>query len=151
MAGRIGRPIFRRSDTHVAVRPIRLTPKDTIEPGQPVKLRGHQMRSLYLRRKIGPKDHPWTLQALKSQKGLPKPYITPEEPVSSSEGGEAPEIVKDGLGWTAGGQRFKTKTEATAADLGEPEKDGLVWTAGEARFKTKKEAEAYVAENWPAE
>ena len=147
---RVGRPIFRRHVEYVAVRPIRLNSTETIQPGEPVKLRAHQMRSLYLRRRIGPKDHPWTEQALKNPKGMPKPFTSPE-PVPSSDAGAAPEIVKDGLGWIAGGERFKTKTEALAADLGEPEKDGLVWTAGEARFKTKKEAEAYVAENWPAE
>ena len=78
---RIARPIFRRLDKngepmiYIAVRPIRLGAKVHIKPGEEVRVKMHQLRSLYQRRRIGPKGHPWTEQSLKHQ-GFPLPFIT---------------------------------------------------------------------------
>ncbi len=63
---RIGRPIFRRHETYVAVKPIKLTANDTIKKGEVVDLPIHRLRSLYQRRRIGPKGHPWTKAMLKA-------------------------------------------------------------------------------------
>ena len=86
---RIARPIFRRLDkngepmVYIAVRPIRLGAKVHIKPGEEVRVKMHQLRSLYQRRRIGPKGHPWTEQSLKHS-GFPLPFITdtlkPDEP-----------------------------------------------------------------------
>ncbi len=69
--------IFRRGATYVAVRFIRLTSKDRLEPGTVIKLgkyRTHQMRNWWSRRMIGVKDSPWAkqmLNALSKQKSKP--------------------------------------------------------------------------------
>lgn len=72
---KVGRPIFRRGLEYVAVRPIKLTKTHTVEPGQPVTLPTYRLRSLYQRRRIGPKGHPWTEQSLKNN-GFPLGYVT---------------------------------------------------------------------------
>lgn len=143
---RIGRPIYKRHFEYVAVRPIRLNNNTVIEPGKDVKLRPHQMRSLYLRRRIGPKGHPWTEHALKT-KGFPSE--APKAGAIVADASEKPEAVNDGLKWLGeDGQRYKTKGEAAKAGT-EATNDKLTWAVGEARFQTKKEAVAFIAENWP--
>jgi hypothetical protein len=76
---RIPRPIFRLGGEYVAVKPIRLHAGKTIEPGEDVKLKKHQLRSLYQRLRIGPKGHPWTEQAIEAR-GYPKHFITDNPP-----------------------------------------------------------------------
>lgn len=76
---RIARPIFRRHADYVAIRDIRTHSKSVIKAGEDVKLRPHQMRTLYQRRRIGLKGHPWTEQALTRQ-GFPRPFVTPPRP-----------------------------------------------------------------------
>ena len=72
---KVGRPIFRRGLEYVAVRPIKMTSKHTVKPGEPVNLPIHRLRSFYQRRRIGPKGHPWTEQSLKNN-GFPLAYVT---------------------------------------------------------------------------
>ncbi len=75
---RIGRPIFRRHEDFVAVRRIRLGGDNYIEPGEPVTretFKLYHMRSLYQRRKIGVKGHPWTEAMLQSE-GFYRPEIS---------------------------------------------------------------------------
>ena len=66
MAKRPSRPIFRHNVKYVAVRPVKLTSKVTLAPGEPVDLRPHRLRSLFNRKRIGPVDHPWTDWALEA-------------------------------------------------------------------------------------
>ena len=89
MAGRVGRPIFRRKETQVAVRPIRLSREETVEAGTVMNdlVRPHHLRSLYNRRRIGPEGHPWT-EAMLANDGFYKPEAhsgkedpEPEEPM----------------------------------------------------------------------
>lgn len=76
---RVGRPVFKRGLEYVAVRPIKMTSKHTVQPGEPVMLPTYRLRSLYQRRRIGPKGHPWTEQALASQ-GFPMPFVSDNAP-----------------------------------------------------------------------
>ena len=166
---RAPRPLFRRTDratgkpiVYIAVKPIMTGSKATIQPGEEVKLRPHQLRSLYQRRRIGPKGHPWTEQALQS-KGFPLPFTSENKP-NSEKAKAAPaaptvEPEKDQRPWSIPGtdQRFKTKAEAAewiegAEDLPEgiePINDKLIWTVpGTAeRFAKKADATAWIAEN----
>lgn len=60
---RPARPKFRRHETQVVVRPIRLSSTERIEPGvrlDSTKFRRHHLRALHRRRRIGPMGHPWT-------------------------------------------------------------------------------------------
>ena len=144
---KIGRPIFKRHLEYVAVRRIRLSSKEFIEPGEDVKLRTHQMRSLYSRRRIGVKGHPWTERALKCE-GFPKSYAPEEAPKV--------EPVNDGLPWVIVGtdKRFKNKGDAKAwldespVDDAEIKRDNLVWEVpGEdVRFAKKADALAWIEE-----
>ena len=126
MAGRVGRPIFRRNVDYVAVRPIKLNGTTTLEPGTPVtreQFRLHHLKSLYLRRRIGPKDHPWTIEMLANQ------------------GFHRPEFHKPGP---------KTEPDPSPVELPEPVKDGNKWRhpdVSEPSFRTKKEAAAWIEEN----
>ena len=86
---KVGRPVFKRGLEYVAVRPIKLTSKHTVEPGQLVNLPTYRLRSLYQRRRVGPKGHPWTQQALASE-GFPLPFIT--DTVDPAEPDEPPKF-----------------------------------------------------------
>lgn len=115
---RIGRPIFRRNETYVAVKPIRLTSTETIKKGAVVDLPIHRLRSLYMRRRIGPKGHPWTKAMIKAD-FFPKLTVpeTTEEEIPADllpEAGTAP--VKDGKAWGFEGieETWKTKKAAVA-------------------------------------
>lgn len=92
---RIARPIFRRLDkngdpmVYIAVRPIRLGARVHIKPGEEVRVKMHQLRSLYQRRRIGPKGHPWTEQSLRHS-GFPLPFIT--DTVTTVQSDEPPKF-----------------------------------------------------------
>lgn len=111
------RPLFRRHLEYVAVRPISVMGR-LIQPGEPVGrdqgVRLHVMRSLHQRRRIGPKGHPWTEQAIASRTGYPKPFVSDRsEPEPAPE--PEPVFVKSGRQWTIKGvadQTFRTKTAA---------------------------------------
>lgn len=179
---RIPRPLFRRWERgtgkpmiYVAVKPIMTGSKATIEPGEEVNLRPHQLRSLYQRRRIGPKGHPWTEQALKS-KGFPHPFITdnvepaePDEPPKFEDQlpittAEKTVITEDDL------RRFVATVSADFAydDLSddqkqqalgrlieaieppEPVKVGSQWAypdVTDEKFRSKKKAKAWYVEN----
>ena len=155
---RIARPLYRRHAEYVAVKPIRTHTNSVIKPGEDVKLRPHQMRSLYQRRRIGPKGHAWTEQALK-QKGFPLPFVSDNPRASELAPPAAPAIEphKDQRPWAIldTDQRFKTKAEAlawieAATDLPEgtePVNDGLIWAIeGNAeRFTKKADAAEWIA------
>ncbi len=60
---RAARPGFRAGLTYVVVRPIRISARETLQPGhviEPGALRRHHMRALNRRRRIGPQGHPYT-------------------------------------------------------------------------------------------
>lgn len=85
---RTARPLFRRIDrqtgkpiVYIAVKPISTGSESSIQPGEIVNLRPHQLRSLYQRRRIGPEGHPWTEQALAS-KGFPLPFVSDNPPTN---------------------------------------------------------------------
>lgn len=177
---RIARPIFRRLDkngermVYIAVRPIRLGAKVHIKPGEEVRVKLHQLRSLYQRRRIGPKGHPWTEQSLK-HKGFPLPFIT--DTVDPAEPDQPPKfedqlpittpektvITEDDL------RRFVAKVSADFAydDLSddqkqqalgrlieaieppEPVKVGSQWAypdVTDEKFRSKKKAKAWYVE-----
>ena len=141
---RVAQPIFRRGLTYVAVRPIRMTRGTTVEPGTVIDLPNYRLRSLHLRRKIGPKGHPWTEYAIKAAKASAKtvkPTVSAEAAAAVTEAVEKdprPFVIVDT------DLRFATKKEAqAAAQEGQTvTKDGLIWVKGGERFKTKKAAEA---------
>ena len=132
---RFSRPIYRRNQAQVAVRPFS-SGGDKYEPGDKVNRTPHIMQHLYKRRKIGPVGHPWTLEAIANQKGHPKSYSTVEA---------ADTIVNDGLIWVADGKRFHKKSEAVKH--GEAERDPRPWTVKGKRFSSKGDAEEWLAEN----
>lgn len=73
---RVGRPIFKRHEIYVALRRIRLSTDDYLEPGDVVDLPTYRLKHLYNRRRIGPRGHPWTEQALAVGDGYPKAFTT---------------------------------------------------------------------------
>lgn len=72
------RPFFRRGIIYVVVRPLRigsalvLTPGTEIKPGD---FKTFQLRNWYRRRRIGPKDHPWTQAMLQDQSTFARPEL----------------------------------------------------------------------------
>ena len=89
---RIARPVFRRKETYVAIRPIRKSDGEIMKPGETLKgLKIHVLKYLYQRRRIGIKGHPWTELMLEDPKGFPKlmpknePKPEPEEPAELQE------------------------------------------------------------------
>lgn len=170
---RVARPLFRRTDretgeplVYIAVKPIMTGSKSTIQPGEEVNLRPHQLRSLYQRRRIGPKGHAWTEQAL-STKGFPLPFTSDNKPNSEkTPDAQADQVmiepVKDQRPWSVPGadERFEKKADAkafieAADDLPEgvdPVNDGLIWTVPGCpdRFAKKTDATAWIEAN-PAE
>lgn len=85
MARRVHRPLFRRHYEFVAVRPIRLTRQDVIQPGEtidPERFRLYHLRSLYQRRRIGVKGTPWT-EAMLAELG--NAHARPEVVASETE------------------------------------------------------------------
>ena len=88
---KVGRPIFRRGLKYVAIRRIKMSAIHIVEPGELVKLPTHRLRSLYMRRRIGPEGHPWTEQALAS-KGFPLPFVSDNPPPA-----DKPETFEDGF------------------------------------------------------
>ncbi len=116
---RIGRPIFRRNETYVAVKPIRLTSTDTIKKGAVVDLPIHRLRSLYMRRRIGPKGHPWTKAMIKAdffpKLSVPEPTEPELKADQLPEAGTDP-VKNDKKKWGFEGieETFKTKKAAVA-------------------------------------
>lgn len=154
---RVARPIFRRKVKYVAVRPIRVTSDKTIEPGEPVELRTHHLRSLFLRRRIGPAGHPWTEAMLKTRgfyvpevKGDPddaivdqprKPHIA-DEPAEKAVDDEDETVSK-------GDQDAETnEAEADAEEPAEeplkPVKRGKHWYVGDKRFFSRVKAKEFI-------
>lgn len=169
-----GRPIFKRGLEYVAVRPIKMTSKHTVKPGEPVVLPTYRLRSLYQRRRIGPKGHPWTEQALASE-GFPLPFITdavdpgePDEPpkfedqlpITTPEktvitendlrrfvSDQAPELSYDDLSDEQKQQAVGELIEAIEPP--EPVKIGSQWgypDVTEEKFRSKKKAKAWYVE-----
>lgn len=162
---RSARPLFRRFNRetgepqiYIAVRSISTGTDSSIQPGEDVNLRPHQLRSLYQRRRIGPKGHPWTEQALAS-KGFPLGFVSdgkkPDDKI------QLPEPIKDNRPWAVVGtdERFRTKKEAEVwaekeyaeiEDQPAIKKDGLVWTVPERpdRFKKKSDAVKWIKKNY---
>lgn len=92
---RIARPTFKRHLEYVAIKRIRLRADEYIEPGEDVKLRQHHLRSLYSRRRIGPKGHPWTEHVLKVR-GFPALNISPAA-VAAVDAEPVPAAFEDGF------------------------------------------------------
>lgn len=104
MAQKISRPLFKRSMEFVAVRRIRVGTDSYIEPGTELSkkdFRLFHLRSLYNRRRIGPKDHRWTENVLKT-KGFVGATVRESE---------LPDPVKDGNKWLVPNteESFRTK------------------------------------------
>lgn len=143
MAGRIGRPIFRRSDVQVAVRPIRLSRVETVEPGTVMNdlVRPHHLRGLYQRRRIGPQGHPWTIAMLehdgfyKPEAHRNKPALEPQEPNPEHEA--QIEAAKEAL------QKW-VEMEPTETDEG--------WTVegADEPFESEEDAQAFIAQQHAA-
>lgn len=65
----VGRPLFKRTQNWVAVKPVRHKGR-LIKPGEPITredFKLHHLRSLYQRLRIGVVDTPWTELALKKR------------------------------------------------------------------------------------
>lgn len=91
------RELFRPGYDFVAVRPIRLTAKETIQPGTKLdnsKFRGYHLRSLYQRRRIGVAGSPWTLAMLDQ---LEDAHARPEvvDPKGKTQEDELSELLGD--------------------------------------------------------
>lgn len=69
------RPIFRRNQTFVVVKPIRVTSEETIAKGTEVSVKEgnavYRLKRWYKRGWIGPKDHAWTEYQLGKQNSKP--------------------------------------------------------------------------------
>lgn len=167
-------PLFRRGLDYVVVRPIRISAKVTWPVGRVVKwgeLKHFQTRALYQRRRLGPKDSPWTehmLQSWEDGKPLAKPEVTgpvePEksyviveptqtapvqEPEGSDETGQDQTSQENGQGQTdetAEATETDQTQEPPAAEPLVPVKDGSKWSVPghEGGFKTKKAAQAFI-------
>lgn len=72
------RPPFRRGVPYIAIRPIRLTSKVVLEPGEKVDLPSHRLRSLFQRRRVGPAGHPWT-EAMLGTEGFPTDWYSTDK------------------------------------------------------------------------
>ena len=108
---RYARPLFKPKDSFVAVRRFNLAPKIVVEPGQDMadfNLRQFHLRSLYKRKFIGVKDHPWTV----ARRLLPS-SVKPELSINRSL---EPVPVREGDKWTILGiptdKRFTTRERA---------------------------------------
>lgn len=78
--GRVARPLFYRNKTYVAVRRIHLGSGQYVEPGEELKgFKVFHLKSLHQRRRIGPKDHPWTEMMLGST-GFPSVNVSDDTP-----------------------------------------------------------------------
>lgn len=97
MAVHANREMFRKHYEFVAVRHIRLSRNDVLEPGQPIdktKIKLFHLRSLYQRRRIGVAGSPWAEAMLatvgnafsRPEVEKPKPESAPAVP--SAEGGD---------------------------------------------------------------
>ena len=78
------RPVFKRwaapgvLQEYVAVRRIKRGP-DIVEPGEVLTAKLHVLKRWYRLRRIGPKGHPWTEQALaQPHNKVPRPFYTAE-------------------------------------------------------------------------
>jgi len=109
---RAPRPLFRRSDSFIAVRPIRVGGQE-IAPGEPVVAPLHILRMYHQRRRIGPVGHAWTEQSLAASSGHPLPFVA--EPTEPTEP-QRPEPVRDGARWVVEGsdRTFRSKSSAMA-------------------------------------
>lgn len=79
---RVARELFGRSKTYVAVRPIVLTSKVTIQPGEEVdeyNVRQYQKQHWYRLRRIGVKGAAWTEAMLKDMRTHAKPEVVVKE------------------------------------------------------------------------
>ncbi|QNN99845.1 hypothetical protein P67b_00086 [Ruegeria phage Tedan] len=142
---RISRPLFRRGETYVTLRPVRMTDKLRLEPGEVINLPSHRLRSLYNRRRIGPKGHPWTEAILKS-KGYPLGVVTEvdEDQVDEDQVDED-QVDEDQV----------EQDQETVTEQPEPIKDGSRWVLPgltDEKFTSKKKAvewlEAQSDDNW---
>lgn len=128
MAIKAARPLFKRKAKYVAIRPTKIK-GEVVQPGEDVDLRQHHLRSLYQRRRIGIKGHPWT-EAVLETKGFPKSIISEDPPAPEVKYDEATGFeegfiheVEDGDGWTYEGTEevFETKEAAVEAAKAEVE------------------------------
>ena len=128
------REFFRRGDTFVAVRYIRLTSKERLEPGtviEPGQFRLYQLRNWWQRRQIGVEGSKWVTEQLKRH-GIgadPKPLV-------SSDVAELEPYKRDAK-WVIPGfeEALSFKTKKAAAQ----------WLGEEAARRAAAEAEAEAA------